>query len=151
VSAPSGNANAARHGAHRAKVVDPVARRLARSVVRAAPWLDAPEHEAAVAAWARAEARALAVAEWLAVYGQLDEEGNPRPASEYSLRLERLAAEQRSRLGLDPAGRARLERETSTAVLNQAEAAAELGLGRRLRLAAQDRLLPAPLPNGESG
>jgi hypothetical protein len=114
------------------------------------PWLAAPEHDAAVGAWARAEARALAVAEWLAVYGQLDEDGNPRPAADYALRLERLAAEQRSRLGLDPAGRARLEREASTAVLNQAEAAAELGLGRRLRLAAQDRLSPA-VANGESG
>lgn len=147
MSAPSGNANATRHGAHRASVVDPVARRLARSVVRAAPWLGAPEHQAAVAAWARAEARAQAVAEWLGVYGQLDEEGNPRPAADYALRLERLAAEQRARLGLDPASRARLEREAATA-LNQAEAAAELGLGRRLRLAAQERLAPAEPSEG---
>ena len=114
-----GNTESLRHGADSERRVRPLADRLAAEVTDAAPWLSRPTFAAAVAAWARAEARARLVTDWLEEHGQLDAKGVPRPAATYALRLEASAAARRAALGLDPASFAKLlvaYEQTTTAV-----------------------------------
>jgi hypothetical protein len=85
-----------------------------------ASYLSAPDYGPAVLAWARAEARCIQLARYLREHGQLDRSGRPRPASEYGIRLERIAHELRSRLGLDPRSRAALGRDVTGAQVDLA-------------------------------
>ena len=84
-------------------------------VVAAAPYLASEHFAPAVRAWARAEAAVELVGEWLSEYGLLDLDGKPWPAVETMLKFERRASEERSRLGLDPTSRAKLERDAADA------------------------------------
>ncbi len=87
----------------------------------AAPYLaDDAAYSPAVQAWARAEARVRLLAAFLDEHGALDAEGKPRPALEALYRHERLALDQRSRLGLDPLARARLGRDVAASRLDLA-------------------------------
>ena len=130
-----------RHGAHSARMVNPVAAELVAIALEVGPWLAGVEYRPAVEAWARAEARALLVDNWLEEHGQLDDDGNPRPAAEYALRLERLAIEHRARLGLDPTGRAKLERDAAAAMVTTFDLDALAAEGRRYRLEAEARMV----------
>ncbi len=133
----AGNAVALQHGAYSSRVVEPVAVRLAAELEAASPeWL-ADVDRAAVDAYARAEARVEVLARWLDEHGMLADDGKVRPAADLLVRLERLAADARSRLGLDPLSRARLGRDTAVAraaASSSVRAAAEAG-----RLAREQR------------
>jgi hypothetical protein len=87
----------------------------AEVAVRVVPYISAPEFERTLAAWSRAEARAALLTTYPDEHGSLDPKGNPCPALDALPRWERLAADHRGRLGLDPAFRARLEREMADA------------------------------------
>jgi hypothetical protein len=115
-------ANAAResHGAFMQRRVDPVAQALVEQVVELVPYLADPSYAAAIWAWARAEARVQVLASWLDENGPLDEGGDPRPALAALLQFERLAANHRTRLGLDPLSRAQLGRDVAAQHLDLA-------------------------------
>lgn len=103
-----GNDLATKHGAHSERLVAPVAARLAAELAVDAPWTARPAHRAAVAAWARTEARLQLVAGWLDEHGDLDDDGRPRPATLLLDRLESRVARLRHELGISPLGHARL-------------------------------------------
>lgn len=119
-----------RHGAYSSRVTDPVALRLVGELEAASPeWL-AEVDRASVDAWSRAEARVEVLSAWLDEHGLLCEDGKVRPAADLLVRLERLAADARSRLGLDPLARARLGRDVAVAraaASSSVRAAAEAG------------------------
>jgi hypothetical protein len=94
------------------------------------PYLATPDFLPAVRAWARAEASVSLIAEYLDEHGLLGEDGRPRPAVETLLKFERLATTHRSRLGLDPSARARLERELAEAAKGRFDLEALLAEGR---------------------
>ncbi len=103
-----GNEANLRHGADSERRIRPLADRLAADAVEQAPWLVRPAFAASLAAWARAEARALLIDEYLDRHGLLDADGVPRPAATYADRLEVRAAALRGQLGLDPMSFAKL-------------------------------------------
>lgn len=118
-----------RHGAWSARRVDPLAAELVQTAVSSVSWLDDPTYRPAVTAWARAEARCQLLAEYLDEHGLLDPAtGEPRPALVAAERMERLAVQQRQRLGLDPASRSQLEATLTTA--RQGQAALEEAIRR---------------------
>lgn len=96
------------HGAKSERRWRPLAERLEAAAVDHAPWLARPAFRAALRSWAKAEAQATLVADWLDEHGLLDEDGEPRPAATFALRLEASAAARRQRLGLDPMAFAKL-------------------------------------------
>lgn len=103
-----GNTAAERHGADSERRWRPLAEQLEQDILGLAPWLTRPGFRPAVRAWAKAEAQATLIGEWLDEHGLLDDEGEPRPAATYSLRLEASAAAKRQALGLDPLSFAKL-------------------------------------------
>lgn len=103
-----------RHGAFSPRTIDPLAAELIEGTIAEGGYLAEPDYRPAVEAWARAEARCILIDAWLQERGLLDAKGRPHPAAEYALRLERLAAEHRSRLGLDPRSRAALGKDVSS-------------------------------------
>jgi hypothetical protein len=133
-----GNAAAETHGGYSERRVAPLAARARSELLSAAPWVASPAFEAAVAAWSRVEGQTRLVAAYVAEKGPLDQGGKPRPAVDLLVRLERLAADLRGRLGLDPSSRARIERDLAAGVrdLDLSDTLAE---GRRVRLAAEER------------
>lgn len=146
-----GNTAAVRHGAHSPGHVEQRANQLQSAATEILPWLKHPEHAAAVSAWSRAEARCLLVDEYLQEHGLLDDAGRVRPAAELVIKLERIASEARSRLGLDPTSRARLERDLSAGARDRIDVAKELAQGRELRLAAEARASAPGPANSETG
>ena len=114
-TATPGNEIALKHGAYSAARVDPVAAELVETAKSAVAYLAAPEFEAALQAWGRAEARARLLAGWISENGLLDAKGKPRHAATFLVTCERQAAEARARLGLDPTSRAKLERDVAHA------------------------------------
>jgi len=115
-----------RHGAYSSRVVEPVAARLVAELEASAPeWIETVDR-AAVDAWARAESQVEVVDRWLTEHGgPVDDKGKVRPAADLLVRLERRAADARTRLGLDPLARARLGRDTASARLDLARYWAE--------------------------
>ena len=103
-----GNEAHSSHGADSPRRWRPIADELAEQILGEAPWLARPAFKAALHAWAAAEARAHLVGVWLDEHGLLDDEGAPRPAATYALRLDQAAASRRAQLGLDPASLAKL-------------------------------------------
>ncbi len=103
-----GHTLSTRHGADSERRWRPIADRLAAEALDQAPWLGRRSFRAALAAWAKAEARVELVDAWLDEHGVLDADGVPRPAATYALRLEASAATRRAALGLDPQSFARL-------------------------------------------
>lgn len=111
----AGNLASSTHGARSPRVYGDLAQRLAAGLLEDRPDLDAyPE---AVAAWATAEAQAALMRRHLAEVGPIDPTTRePRAASLSWLRsIERLAAETRKPLGLDPLSEAALSRERAAA------------------------------------
>ncbi len=121
-----GHTLSTRHGAYSSRVVEPVAARLVAELEASAPeWIETVDR-AAVDAWARAESQVEVVDRWLTEHGgPVDDKGKVRPAADLLVRLERRAADARTRLGLDPLARARLGRDTASARLDLARYWAE--------------------------
>lgn len=105
------NGAAMTHGATSPAKVNPRAEEIAKAAVDAVGYLGAADFAPALRSWARAEASLDLLAEWVDQHGLLDGQGNPQPWVSTLLRFERLAAGHRARLGLDPASRAKLERD----------------------------------------
>lgn len=121
-----GHTLSTRHGAYSPRRVDPLAAQLVDAVTEAATYLDDACYAPALWAWARAEARVQLLTEWIDEHGLLDEDGKPRGAADLLIRCERLAAEGRARLGLDPLSRARLGRDVTAAQVDLAQLLAAL-------------------------
>jgi hypothetical protein len=134
-----GNLEALKHGAYSPRKIDPLARELVASVLSQVAYLSDPSYAPALWAWGRAEARVQLLTEFLDEQGVLGDEGNPRPLLDKLRDWERSAESLRSRLGLDPTSRARLERDLSASARDLRELADEIAEGRRLRLAAEER------------
>ena len=127
-----GNELALKHGAYSPKKVDPLATELV-ALVEGDPsisWLS-PSDRPALWAWAKAEAQAQLLTEYLTKAGEVTGDGvgdleNEAVRSAYLLlhRAEARATTQRARLGLDPLSRARLGRDVASA--GAADAVAEL-------------------------
>jgi hypothetical protein len=101
----SGNVAARRHGIWSGRIVDPLTAELVAGLLAERPDLQVfPE---AVAAWGRAEARCLLLDEYLVREGLFGEDGEAK-AARYVAQFERLAADLRRRLGLDPGAEAEL-------------------------------------------
>lgn len=122
-----GNTAAVRHGAWSDRKINPLAAELLTDVLDQAEsdpdlaHLRTPIFRPALRAWARCEARIELVATWLedrfldATPGDLDSDGEVRPAADLLTRLEAQALKHRSALGLDPASMARLRRDAGSA------------------------------------
>jgi hypothetical protein len=126
-----GNSLAVKHGATSPARVNPRAEEIAEQAISAVPYLGAEDFAPALRAWARAEASLELLAEWVDRHGLLDDEGKPQPWVSTLLRFERLAAGHRTRLGLDPASRARLERELAEAAKGRFDVKALIDEGRK--------------------
>lgn len=117
--APKGSMRHLTHGAKAARIVDPVAKAIADDLMEQAQapgstiaYLAELPYAAAVAAWARVEARIALVSTWLQKQGgDLGRQGEVLPAARLLIELEASALKHRSRLGLDPLSRARLGRD----------------------------------------
>lgn len=131
------NAVALKHGATSPARVNPRAEEIAEQAVEAVPYLGTPDFRPALRAWSRAEASLELLAEWVDRHGLLDTEGKPQPWVSTLLRFERLAASHRARLGLDPASRAKLEREIAEAARGRFDLDALLAEGRKALQARQ--------------
>jgi hypothetical protein len=125
----AGNEVATRHGAFSERRVAPIAAQLAQGLLAVRPDLsDFPE---ALGAWSRAEARTLLLHGWLDDVGWFDDDGRERPALRFVVSFERLAADMRARLGLDPVSEAALARERAEAARQVVDIAAIQERGRR--------------------
>lgn len=69
-------------------------------------------------AWARAEARCMLLEEWLEEHPLVSEDGDLAPVARYVGQFERLAADLRGRLGLDPKSEADLASSRARATLD---------------------------------
>lgn len=103
-----GNEVRLRHGARSERHVTPVAEELVAGLLEDRP--DLAQYPEALEAWARAEARALL----MAGADFLDEDGHPINPRDVA-RFERLAADARARLGLDPKSEADLHKSRADA------------------------------------
>lgn len=129
--ATPGNDLALKHGAYSERRVEPIAVELAAGITTVRPDLAEPRFVFAVRAWARAEARVANVEDWLVDRGLLGDDGDPRPATELLLKLERQAADLRARLGLDPRSDAQLSRERTDATRSAVDLDAVRQAGRQ--------------------
>jgi hypothetical protein len=136
-----GNEAALRHGVWSQRKIDPIAAAFAAGLVADRP--DLVEHPEAVLAWARAEARCVLVADWLTEHGLADAEGSPRPLTKYVAAWERLAADLRDRLGLDPRSEAALRRERADAVRSAVDLAGIRARGQAALEARASVAVPA--------
>lgn len=135
----SGNALAVTHGAYSQRVVGPIAAALVEAVqgdpdVR---YLTAPSYGPALAAWAAAEARVVALEQWIdgiGIEAATESARGKTPPLELLRQWEASALTHRSRLGLDPLSRARLGRDVAT---GRAQADAALLLTRMREEAGQ--------------
>lgn len=133
-----------RHGAWSPRKVDPLAEQLAEELLadEGVAYLRQPRWAAAVAAWARCEARITLVSEYLvglAGVGQLGDLEDPRVTAAYRLldRWEAAATQQRGRLGLDPLSASRIGRDVAQG--RQADAATIMAELHRLELERKQR------------
>lgn len=105
-----GNTLTLKHGAHSARVYEPIARDLVAAVL--AERQDLVPFRLAVEAWADAEARAGLLREHLADVTMFDDDREPRHgALKWLLGFEKRADAMRRRLGLDPIAAAELARQ----------------------------------------
>jgi len=103
-----GNTLAMRHGARSERLVAPLADAILQRAVEDTPWLLEPRYAPSVRAWARAEAQAALLTEYLEAQGLHDSEGRLRPAEQALHRAETRAANLRKDLGLTPLSAARI-------------------------------------------
>lgn len=104
-----------RHGADSPRIVQPVADKLARWLIREAPWCGQPAFGASVAAWAWAEAQAVLLRGWVDEQGVIDADGKPLPALAALERAEGRAARLRGELALSPSAWTKLVKSLSSA------------------------------------
>jgi hypothetical protein len=97
-----------RHGANSDRQVAPLADLILRQAVEDTPWLMEPRYAPSVRAWARSEAQALLLTDYLETEGLHDSEGHLRPAEQALHRAETRAANLRKDLGLTPLSAARI-------------------------------------------
>lgn len=142
-----------RHGAKSPRIVDPIAQRLIEDAVAARPYLADPAYTAAVWAWGRAEARIMLCEDYIAEHGMFDDRGKQRNVVDILLRSESMAANLRSRLGLDPLSQSKLGRNIAAANLDLAELMSRASEGDAKAVEAVNAIAAAmgtgtaPLPN----
>lgn len=112
---PAENTASRTHGLWSDGRINPSAIRLADGLVEARP--DLVSYPETVWAWARAEARCLLLEEWLEEHPLVGEDGELAPVARYVGQFERLAADLRARLGLDPKSEAELASSRAQATL----------------------------------
>lgn len=153
-----GNTVALQHGAFSPRFVDPLAAELVGMVLEdpQVGYLTAPAYRPALWAWARAEAQAQLLVEYLARAGQESGDGVgdldlDRVRTAYLLlhRAESRADRSRARLGLDPLSRARLGKDVAQA--KAADAAAIMAELHRLEQQGQMHAVHAPGRAQEAG
>lgn len=127
--AGAGNKVARRHGARSEREVGPRAEVILAAALAEVDYLADRSFRPALERWARSEARLSLLDEYLEEHGQLDEEGNPRPALEMLRKFESIASNERSRLGLDPLSRMRLMQGGAAASVDMARLMAQVGDG----------------------
>jgi len=103
-----GHTLSVRHGAHSERLVAPLADAILQRAVEDTPWLLEARYAPSVRAWARAEAQAVLLTEYLEAQGLHDAEGRLRPAEQALHRAETRAANLRKDLGLTPLSAARI-------------------------------------------
>jgi hypothetical protein len=91
-----------KHGATSPRVLQPVADQLAAGLAAVAPWTSAATFAGVTASWSWAEAQAVVLRRYLDEVGQVDAEGQPRPAAGMLERVETRLANLRAQLGLTP-------------------------------------------------
>lgn len=106
-----GNTANLRHGAHSERKVGPLAAEIAAEAVEAVPFLAAPRFRRSLEAWSRAEAQATLLSAYVDEVGLIGEDGKPNVSLDWLTRIERLAAEHRRALGMDPASAVKIERD----------------------------------------
>jgi len=104
---------ATRHGVWSKRRVDPLTAELAAGLLADRP--DLERYPETVLAWARAEARCVLLADWVAEHGLVTADGETPAPLRYVAQFERLALNLRSRLGLDPRSEIELVRESAEA------------------------------------
>lgn len=141
---PPGNTVRLTHGSRSPRVYGALAELLAAGLVDDRP--DLAAYPEAVAAWATAEAQAALMRRHVAEAGTFDPEtGEPRArALEWLRSFERLAAEHRATLGLDPRSEASLARERAAAASLAVDLGALAEHGRAVLAAREAAGLPAP-------
>lgn len=140
---PAGNALAVRHGARSPRVYGALAEELAAGLLEVRP--DLAGYPEAVAAWATAEAQAALLRRHLAEVGLFTEDGEVRgKVLGYLRSFERLAAESRKPLGLDPMAEAALARERASAATLAVNLTAIADTGRQAIADREVAGLPAP-------
>ena len=124
-------------------MLQPVADQLAAGLAEVAPWTSAATFAGSVASWSWAEAQAVVLRRYLDEVGQVDDEGQPRPALGLLERVETRLANLRAQLGLTPLALGKL-----LATLSQVDGdKGEQGLealrraGAELRAAADQRVI----------
>jgi hypothetical protein len=132
-----------KHGATSPRVLQPIADQLAAGLGEVAPWASAAVFQGTVASWAWGEAQAHVLRVWLDEHGQVDDEGQPRPAAGMLERVEGRLVNLRAQLGLTPLALAKL-----LAALSQVDGEkGQEGLealrraGAELRAAADQRVI----------
>ena len=145
-TAKPGNTLALKHGAHSARVYQPVARELAEGIVAERSYL--ADYPSAVSAWAEAEARALLLREWIANQGMFGDDGEPRgTVLKWLNAFEGRARELRRDLGLDPRADAELAKTRAEAHHAAADLDAVRAAGREALRRRQDA---DALPEGQT-
>jgi hypothetical protein len=137
--AEPGNLRALKHGATSERVVAAAAAILTENVVIEAPWLQSPIYQPAIARYARAEAVATLIADYVLRVGEEDPErigARLIEASNSSLNTANRTAES---LGLTPVSRARLALLVTSSESN-AEGLARLAATGRASLARRNDL-----------
>jgi hypothetical protein len=128
-----GNSLALVHGAGSPARVNELATRLAAALLGAEgipPYLADPSYGPAIISWARAEAKAKLVADYLEGMPVEDQMMPPKAGTtapiEVLRKLESAALTHRARLGLDPLSRARLGRDVMSAKFDMAAIMAQI-------------------------
>lgn len=130
------------HGAWSARVVEPLAESMVSNALESAPFLRDPSYRPQLMSWARLAARADLISRWLDDHGgDLDADGEVRPAANHLVRLQRAEMQAASKLGMNPAARASLLRDVAFA--GAVSTGADLDQGRALWEAAQARAATA--------
>lgn len=129
----AGNTAAVTHGVWSARKVSPLTAELITAVQSSATrpgstvsYLADPSYALAVKRWATLEARCELIRTWLddrtdieaGQPGDIDEDGEVRPAADLLVRLEGQAAKAAERLGLDPLSRSKLGRDVAATAVD---------------------------------
>ena len=104
-----------KHGIWSRRTYEPLSRELAEGLIEERP--DLANYPETVWSWARAEARCLLLAEWLADHPLVDSRGKPAPVSRFIVQFENQAMALRAKLGLDPKSEADLASSRAQATL----------------------------------